>query len=167
MAPALRTLFSSLSGLFIYTVLALTLASCSSVSKGPGGEISKVKYYFMVPDKKIRANDPAIVFEHDYHLYGAVTKKEIMARGGHYYTIFWKVNDRTQPVTVRFEYRQANTGLTTKTLTTEVDDVRKSNVTKFEVTGDEFITNGRVTAWRISLMRGKEELASQESYLWN
>jgi hypothetical protein len=166
MAPELRTLFSRLAALAL-TVLALTLVSCSSVSVGPGGQISKVKYYFMESAKPVKTNDVAIRFEREYHLYGAVTKQEILARTGHYYTIFWKANDRTQPVTVRFEYRQANSGLTSKVIEQSVSDVRKSNISKFEVIGDQYTTNGRVTAWRVSLLRGKEELASQESYLWN
>lgn len=166
MAPELRTLFSRLSALAL-TVLALTLVSCSTVSVGPGGRITKVNYYYLVPMKPVNTNDVAIRFERDYHLYGAVTKKEIEARGGHYYTIFWKADDRTLPVTVRFEYRQANSGLTSKVVEEQVANVRRSNVSKFEVTGDQFQHDGRVTAWRVSLMRGKEELASQSSYLWN
>jgi hypothetical protein len=90
-----------------------------------------------------------------------------MDRGGHYYSIFWKVDDRSQPVTVRFEYRQANNGLTTKVLEETIDDVGRWNTTKFQVTGDEYNTNGRVTSWRVTLMRGKEELVSKASYLWN
>lgn len=166
MAPELRTFFSRLSALAL-TVLALSQVSCSSVSKGPGGQISKVKYYYLLPLKPVQTNDVAIKFEREHYLHGAVTKKEIMDRGGHYYTIFWKAADRTQPVTVRFEYRQANSGLTSKVREEQVSEVGKSNVSKFEVTGDEFNTNGRVTAWKVSLVRGKEVLASQESYLWN
>lgn len=48
----------------------------------------------------------------------------------------------------------------------EVSDVRKTNQTQFQVIGPDYQTDGRVTAWRVSLVRGQEELASQESYLW-
>ena len=58
-------------------------------------------------------------------------------------------------------------GLTTKVLEEEVTDIRRSNTTKFQVTGDEYNANGRVTAWRTSVMRGKEELVSKASFLWN
>ena len=164
MTPASRTFFLRL------TVLALTstvLVSCSSTKVGEGARISKVKYYHLVPEKPVIVADPAINFERQHHLYGAVTKAEVMNRGGHYYAIMWKAEDRSQPVTVRFEYRQAGSGLTTKVLEAEVSDIRRSNTTKFQVTGDEYNTNGRVTAWRTSVMRGKEELVSKASFLWN
>ncbi|MDZ4289114.1 MAG: hypothetical protein U0984_14200 [Prosthecobacter sp.] len=164
MTPAARTFFHRLS---VLAFLILALSSCSSVSIGPGGRISKVTYYHLIPGKPVMTKDPAIQFERDYLLYGAVTKEEIMDRGGHYYTIFWKADDRTQPVTVRFEYRQANSGLTPTVIEEEVSNVRRNNTSKFQVTGDSYNSHGRVTAWRVSLRRGKEELASQESFLWN
>lgn len=153
--------------LFVLALLATITASCSSARVGPGGRISKVKYYHLNPGNPVSTVDPAVEFERDYHLFGAVTKAEVTDRFGHYYTIFWKANDRTQPVTVRFEYRQANTGLTAKVVEQEVTDVRRSNSSKFQVSGSEYNTSGRVTAWRVTLLRGREELASQQSYLWN
>ncbi|MES2595461.1 MAG: hypothetical protein V4662_09005 [Verrucomicrobiota bacterium] len=164
MTPGLRSLLTRLLAL---AVAASALASCSTAKVGNGGRISKVKYYHLVPSKPILVQDQAIMFERQYYLFGAVSKADMMGRAGHYYTIWWKVDDRTQPVTVRFEYRQANNGLITKVLEEEVSDVRRSNTTKFQVTGDEYSSNGRVTAWRVTLMRGKEELVSKASYLWN
>ncbi len=142
------------------------VTSCSSVSKGPGGEVTKVKYYFLQPLEVLQTQDPAIRFEREHYLHGAYTAAEQVARTGHYYTVMWKAADRTQPVTVRFEYRQANTALQVKKLEQEVTDVRGSNETPFRVVGPEFATDGRVSAWKVTLLRGKEELASQASYLW-
>lgn len=164
MASESRT---TLRRILVLALLATTLASCSSVSVGPGGEISKVKYYHLNPGTPVNTVDAAVQFERDYLLHGAVTKAEVTDRFGHYYTIFWKVDDRTQPVTVRFEYRQANTGLVAKAVEQEVTDVGRSNSSKFQVSGDEYNTAGRVTAWKVTLLRGQEELASQQSYLWN
>ncbi|MBB5036019.1 hypothetical protein [Prosthecobacter dejongeii] len=164
MASASRSFFCRL---FALAFLAIFSASCSSVSVGTGGQISKVKYYHLAPGNPVSTIDPAVQFERDYHLFGAVTRAEVTDRFGHYYTIFWKVNDRTQPVTVRFEYRQANTGLDAKVLEEEISDVRRSNRSKFQVSGSEYNTSGRVTAWKVTILRGKEELASQQSYLWN
>jgi hypothetical protein len=164
MTPEARTFYTRL---FLVAVAAITVVSCSSVSVGPGGRINKVSYYHLIPGKPVISKDPAITFERDHRLFGAVTKEEILARGGHYYSVHWKADDRSQPVTVRFEYRQANTGLTSQTMEEEVTDVRRTNVSNFQVTGDSYNSNGRVTAWRVSLRRGKEELASQESFLWN
>ncbi len=163
MTLASRTFFLRLVAL---ALMASSMVSCSSPTVGNGASISKVKYYHLVPNKPIVAYDPAITFERQHYLYGAVTKAEVMNRGGHYYTIFWKTDDKTQPVTVRFEYRQADSGLTTKTQQEEVTQVRRCNVSKFQVTGDEYQTGGRVTAWRVSVLRGNEELVSESSFLW-
>ena len=164
MTPGSRSILLRLLAL---SVMATTLISCSSAVVGNGGRISKVNYYHLVPSKPIIVMDPAITFERQHYLYGAVTKAEVMNRGGHYYTIDWKVDDRSLPVTVRFEYRQANNGLATKVLEENINEVGRWNTTKFQVTGDEYNTNGRVTSWRVTLMRGKEELVSKASYLWN
>ncbi|TDU71333.1 hypothetical protein EI77_02457 [Prosthecobacter fusiformis] len=164
MASELR---SSLCQFLALALLVTLPISCSSVSVGPGGQISKVKYYHLHPGSPVNTVDPAVQFERDYLLYGAITREEVSDRFGHYYTIFWKATDRTQPVTVRFEYRQANTGLDAKVVTEEVVDVKRVNSSKFQVSGSEYNTSGRVTAWKVTLLRGQEELASQQSYLWN
>lgn len=149
-------------------ILAFALSACSSAVNGPGGRIAKVKYYHLMPNYAPRTTDPAVLFERLHHLHGAVTKEEIMGRFGHYYSVFWKVNDRTAgPVTIRFEYQQANSGLSKRTQEQVIDDIHRSNIAKFQVTGDEYLKSGRVTAWRVSVRRGTEELVSQQSALWN
>jgi hypothetical protein len=147
--------------------LALTaLPSCSSTVSGPGGKVTKVKTYHLQPTQRLNTTDAALNFERRYHLHGAVTLAEQMERAGQYYTAFWKVDDRASPVTLRFEYRQQKTGLVTKVKEEQVADVRRSNVTKFMVTGAEYQADGPVTAWRISVLRGKDVLVASESYLW-
>lgn len=153
--------------LFALVAVPFALMSCSSASVGNGAKISRVKYYHLLPGKPILTQDPALIFERQHYLYGAVTKAEMLSRIGHYYTVFWKVDDRSEPITVRFEYRQANTGLDAKVHEEVVDKVRRSNMTRFQVTGGEYNTGGRVTAWKVTLLRGKEELVSQRSYMWN
>ncbi|MFZ4593264.1 MAG: hypothetical protein ACOYOF_03335, partial [Verrucomicrobiaceae bacterium] len=59
------------------------------------------------------------------------------------------------------------TGLAVKVKEAEITEVNRSNITKFEVVGEESRTGGQVTAWRASIMRGQEQLATAESYLWN
>lgn len=145
----------------------LTLGACSSSVTGPGGTISKVKYFHLMPGNPPRTQNRTITFEREHLLYGAVTARQIMDRFGHYYSIFWRLDDRTGPVTVRFQYRLANTGLKDYAQEKIVEDIRRSNVTQFEVNGAEYRDQGRVTMWRVSILRGKEELVSQQSYLWN
>ena len=110
-------------------ILALFLASCSSAVTGPGGRIGKVKYYHLMPNYAPRTQDPAILFEREHHIYGAVTKAQIIERFGHYYTVFWKVDDRTTgPVTVRFEYQQTLSRLSKRVQEQIVDDIHRSNI---------------------------------------
>jgi hypothetical protein len=146
---------------------ACAFSSCSTTSKGPGGAITKVNPYHLQPLERPRGVDPSVSFERTYRLYGAVSLAEQLERAGHYYTIHWKVDDRTQPVTVKFEYRQKNTGLTVKVKEIQADTIKRHNTTEFTVTGSDYRSEGPVTAWRVSLMRGKELLASSESFLWN
>ena len=163
MAPAFRSLLSRLSAVVLVTV---GVASCSSVSKGPGGQVSKVKTTHLIPNERYTASDPSLNFERQYLMHGAVTAAEQMERGGNYYAILWKANDRSQPVTVRFEYRQANTGLEVRTIDQVVEDVRRNNWSKFQVTGTPYWTDGRVSAWKVTLLQNGEVIASQQSYLW-
>ena len=69
-----------------------------------------MKYYHLMPFFTPPTTNPTILFERQHYVYGAVTKKEIVDRFGHYYAFFWKADDRTGPVTVRFEYQQAQSG---------------------------------------------------------
>jgi len=151
---------------FALLLAALTLGACSSSVEVPGGKITKVKYYHLQPAVPAITQVQAVNFEREHYLYGAVTAEEIRNRFGHYYTIFWKLDDRTGPVTVRFDYRMANSGLKSFSKEIVVDDIRRSNITKFEVNGEEYQKNGRVTMWKVSVLRGKEELVSQQSFLW-
>ena len=148
---------------------AMALASCSSTNPpGPGGQIVKVKYDRLDSSAPpIPGLDPSVAFERNYHLHGAVSNAERLARDGHYYAVMWKVTDRNQPVQVRLEYRQQNTGTALKTLEQEVTKVGRSNVTRFEVNGGEYVNGGAVTSWRATLVRGKEVLAEAKSYLWD
>jgi hypothetical protein len=169
MFMSLRSCFSIIRAVAC-AALGLMMVACSSPSNvaDTGGKIWKVKYYYLGSiATPIPSADASIPFERDYHLYGAITNKQREARTGTYYSVMWKVTDRSQPVKVRLEYRQQATGLAVKTKEMDVPAVEKSNVTRFAVIGDEFQTNGPVTAWRVSLVRGKQVIAESKSYLWD
>lgn len=148
-------------------VLALgALASCNTIPAGPGGAITKVNSYVLNPSVNKKIVDPMLRFERASRLHGAVTMAEQTERGGQYYTVFWKAADRTAPVSVKFEYRQRDSGLKVHSMQVEVAELHRSNVSEFQITGEAYRTNGPVTAWRATLMRGKEQLASAQSFLW-
>ena len=144
-------------------VLAVAvLSSCASKPQG----FTKVKIYRLNPTAKITAVDPSIGFEQQHYMHGAISNDERDARAGNYYTFFWKADDRTRPVTVRLEYRQSLTRSAVKKQEVEVTDVKRNNVTKFEINAEEFQTNGKVLSWRAVLVQGGKELATTQSFMW-
>ena len=176
--------------------ITLLIVSCTGTKASkakPDAQITKVKYYLLDPlAQNTQSADPSIPFERDHLLHGAITQDDVIERTGHYYTIFWRAADRTQPVKVRFEYRQQKSGLKVLTKEVEISNIRRDNITKFRVTGAEFITmeelgklsgellarantgrkgntnegGNRVTCFRVSLVRGKDTLAEHRSFLW-
>lgn len=141
---------------------ALGLSSCGST----GDAVSKVKIFRLNPSARINSNDPALDFERRHYLHGALTAEEVASRSGNYYKVFWSVADRATPVVLRFEYRQALTGSKVHVIEQTVDAPKHSNLAEFQVTGESFAKQGKVIAWRVLIQRGKQTLASRESYLW-
>lgn len=157
--------------LFASRLLGLALVgfaatSCTITQKGDGADIDKVKSYNLQPLQVIRTQDPTIRFEREHYLYGAYTAAEQIARTGQYYTVLWAAHDRSQPLTVKFEFRQEKTALQVKSIEQQIAEPKKHNVTEFRVIGPDYVTGGRVTAWRVSILRGKQEIVSQDSFLW-
>jgi hypothetical protein len=145
--------------LFAIAALSLGAVSCSTPA---GSRISKVSTYTLDTEDRVDAADPSIRFEQRYRMHGAVTKDELEAREGRYYTTHWAVEDGGA-ATLRMEYRQAKSGAKVYTKEAEVSG---SGTTEFAVVGKEVQDNGNVTSWRIVLVRGKDELAEYKSYLW-
>ena len=144
------------------------LTSCTtSGSSGDGVvSISKVNPYHLQPGKRIETEDRMIRHEQRYHLHGAITTEDFQERFGHYYTIHWKTQQPGSPVTVRLDYTQGNTGAKVHTLEEQVVPERRSNSTKFRVTGADYETNGPVTSWKVSLIVGEQTVAESKSFLW-
>ena len=156
-----RMTFRSL--LHLLPVLAVVaFSSCASKPQG----FTKVKIYRLNPTARITAVDPSIPFEQQHLLYGAVSNDDREARGGNYYNFFWKADDRTQPVKLLFEYRQSVTRSAVKRQEIEISDVKGNNVTKVQVTGGEYQSNGKILAWRASLIQSGKEIGSTQSFMW-
>ncbi len=154
----------------LITLVTLVLGWAASTWAGPfsskPAEIEKVKYTHLQLSKSVKTQDPMINFERDYLLHGAITTEEYRARQGKYYTVFWKVKDRSPGLVIRFEYLQANTQDTIKVKEITPDKIKRSNITDIRVIGEEYNTDGNVLAWKVSLVRNGEVLDSVESYLW-
>lgn len=145
--------------------IPLLAGACSSTKTHEPTAITGSKYYLLDPEGKIVTPDPMLRFERSHHLHGAITREEKKQREGHYY-VFWWTDEAHTPATVRLETRHANTGSQVKVQEIQIDDVRRKNKTRFQVTGDEFFTDGKVISWRVSIIRDGQALASDQSYLW-
>ena len=101
-------------------------------------------------------------------LHGAISMEERRQRLGQYYTLSWHdaKGVGTGPVEVLFEYRQGKTASQIKRMSELYPAEVAEGVVEFAVVGDNYFDNGKVLAWRASVSRGGEELASKQSYLW-
>ncbi len=152
-----------------FALLAILAASGPVTFAGrKEAEITKVKYYHMKPGQRIETSDQMIRFEQRYYLYGAVTDDEFVEKFGNYYTIFFKAPSSATPVTVRFEYRQSLTGPKIHTLESTVDKLSGfgSTESRFRITGEAYLTNGPVVAWKASLLVDGQVVSESKSFLW-
>ncbi len=159
------TLFRSIA-LPLVALLALAAAGACAGTR-PASAIHKIQMHHLKSDRPPQGADPMILSEHRKRLHGAVTAEERRDRLGNYYTVHWSVPQGTGPVTVRFEYQVANAADRTRTREVVVPSPSGRQVTQFEVTGREYANDGRVIAWRISLLEGDRPIAVETSYLWN
>jgi hypothetical protein len=141
----------------------LLLAGCAS---NDPNRITKVKTYKLDTGSRVISNDVSLVFEQQSRLHGSLTAEDTAAREGYYYTVMWKVADRSQPATLRMEYLRGSTGSKKYVKEVIIEAPRRSNTTELAIVGDEYKDLGQITAWRISLVQGKTILAGEQSYLW-
>ncbi len=140
------------------------LPSCATTSSGPV-VITKVNPYHLNTFVPVKTEDEMIEFEQQRRLYGAIENSERRDRFGNYFTVFWKSKTRN-PATVRLEYRQGSTGFTVHIQEVQVDKPKHSNTTQFQVIGDDYHKNGKVTQWKASVVENGSVVAEYKSYLW-
>ncbi len=133
----------------------------------PAFSFRKTIQYFLDPAAKPLTSgvNAAVAFERSYRLYGALTALDARQRLGNYYTIFWRA-DRRADVTVRFEYRQEKLHAFTQAREVTYPGAKGTNRTVFAIIGDDFANDGRVIAWRESLIVNGQIVAMNRSYLW-
>ncbi len=126
----------------------------------------KTIQYFLDPAPKVTGPvDASVGFERYYRLFGAVTALDQRQRLGNYFTFFWRSRRRAD-VTVRFEYRQEKLHAFTQARELSYPDAHGTTKTVFAIIGDDFIDDGRVIAWRASLVVDGRIVATNRSYLW-
>jgi hypothetical protein len=130
-------------------------------------QLLEVKQYVLRDQEPVKSEDPMVRMEKMRRLHGAVSMEERRQRLGHYYTLGW--NDAegvgSGEVTAVFEYRQG--GSTIKRMSRSFPAAESAGAADFAIIGDDYFRNGKVLAWRASILRGGREIASQQSYLWH
>lgn len=145
-----------------------SLTACSTTTKEGETYFTDIKYFHLKPGaERIPTQDPSVQFQEKHLLYGAISREEQDARAGHYYVFLWKTKDTVSPAEVVFEFRQQLTGSEVQSVSVNVPDPRRKNTTKIAVTGDIYVNNGPVTSWRVTILQNGQEVATEQSYLWN
>ncbi|MBA3961474.1 MAG: hypothetical protein H0X40_06190 [Chthoniobacterales bacterium] len=124
-----------------------------------------IQYYLEPFPKQIAKLDESVGFERSYRVFGAITALDQRDRFGNYYTFFWRAQHRAD-VTVRLEYRQEKTHAFTQAREVFQSQARGTNRTVFAIIGDDYANDGRVIAWRASLIVDGRVVAINKSYLW-
>lgn len=128
----------------------------------------EIKTYVLRDQLHDVGGDPMVRNEKLRRLHGAVSMEERRNLLGQYHTVRWRDPDGagTAPVTVTFEYQQGATAslVKRKVETFAADDA--GGTAEFSVIGDDYFNGGRVLAWRATLRRGGNVVATRQSYLW-
>ena len=138
----------------------------------PAFQFRKVKAFFLESQEVTgikgqgTEGQESISFERRRLLYGAISGSDTRDRYGDYYTFFWRAT-RPANLTVRLEYRQSKTGGLVQAREVDYANARGSFATRFTVNGDDYLEQGRVSAWRVLLIQDHQAIvALNQSYLW-
>ena len=115
--------------------------------------------------KSTTVQDASIRFERPYRLFGAVTKLDQRERMGNYFDFFWRAR-RVADLTVRLEYKQEKLHAHIQAQEIFYPAVHGNVKTEFKVVGDDYFDDGRVIAWRCSLIENGRIVAETHSFLW-
>jgi hypothetical protein len=107
-----------------------------------------------------------IQFERARVNYGAVSGYDRSERFGHYFNVWWK-SKRPADVTVRMEFRQENLGSHVQAKELHYPGAVGVVESQFNIIGDEYKEDGKVTAWRILLVVDGRVVGLRQSFLWN
>jgi hypothetical protein len=128
----------------------------------------KTKLFFLDASAKSpleTGQDRYVEFERKRALYGAITPSDQRERYGNYFTFIWEAK-RTADVVMRLEYRQQTLGPMIQMQEIPYRAAHGRLITRFQVTGDDYLQYGRVLAWRVTILEGGRVIAEKRSYLW-
>ncbi len=127
-----------------------------------------VKQFQLRDQAPSASEEPSIKMEKERHLHGAVSLEERNKKLGQYYTLIWNEPNNLEqgPVKLIFQYQQAASASRVKQITRTFPSEQTSGQIELAITGDDYLKKGRVLTWKATLLRGKREVASRQSYLW-
>lgn len=129
-------------------------------------QFRKTKIFLNEPELFKPTTEQMISFERQHVNFGAVTQFDRQQRYGQYYTFFWRTG-RKADLTVRFEYRQQRLGSYVQAKELFYPAVKGSVQSQFQVIGDDYAEEGKVTAWRAVVIEGGKIVGLTQSFLWN
>ncbi len=141
---------------------ACILAGCA----GPKDALI-VKQFTLRDQETSNADDPMVKQEKLRRLYGAVSLAERKDRLGQYYTVLWNLPDAVgSKREIVLEYLQGKSGSRVKTMRRSLSPDAAEGIEEFGVIGNDYFDNGRVLAWKTSLLVDGKTVATKQSYLW-
>jgi hypothetical protein len=124
---------------------------------------------FQLRDQDTRSTDePMVQMEKARRLHGAVSMAERRNKLGQYYTLLWSdpAGAGQGEAELTFQYQQGATASRVKRMVRSFQAADSHGSAEFAVIGDDYFKGGKVLAWKATLRRGKREVASRQSYLW-
>ncbi len=127
-----------------------------------------VKQFKMLNQQTDTIEDPMVRGDKQRRLYGAVSMAERASRLGAYYTILWDLPPHAPAgeTEVLFEFQQGATASLIKRMVQRFPASQNSGKVEFAIIGQDYLKNGRVLAWKATLSRGGQAIATRKSLLW-
>jgi hypothetical protein len=121
---------------------------------------------FLNDDTNVRTSNEMLTARRRKINFGAVDSTDANARKGNYFTFYWRAHRQTA-LTVRLEYRTEKLGDYVQAREITYLRAKGSHRTDFAVIGDDYLDDGRITAWRAILIENGQIVALNQSFLWN
>jgi hypothetical protein len=148
-----------------WIIIFCSLAAASE-SFAATGRVIKVLPHFLDQQGRV-ALSPSL---YDRDAYQVVLRDHPEKRSGIRFDMQWKTKGPAwSDLKLRVELRGIAQGNLPKQMVLEQDLVATgwfSRWTSMTLTGEEYKTLGEVTAWRVTLWEGDEQLGEQKSFLW-
>ena len=154
----------------VVALLAAGLIAGPAAGAKPEGPIRfvKVKLFFLDASAKSpleQNQDRYVEFERKRALYGAITPSDQRERYGNYFTFIWE-SEQPADVVLRLEYKQQALGPMIQVKELKYHAAKGRTISRFQVTGDDYLQYGRVLAWRATILEHGRVVAEKKSYLW-